>query len=332
MHALHSVKNMAYKVRRTIRAYLKLIESSVAQMRRRNRLIVTTLVTLIFVVVVLGIILGLTSTELSVDNQPNEPASTNVSGSAPQQQSSQSPSVGSSVAPSTASAPPSTAGALSIYPSSILNLTNWKLTLPVSATNSGGPEEISQPALASFNDAPYFYVNAPGSGVVFQAPVGGVTTTNSNFPRSELREMTGNGAQEASWSTKSGTSTMTVEEAVTHLPVARPQVVTAQVHGPSDYVLLVRLNGSELFVEHKGKNVGTLNSNYVLGTIYTVTITASNGYIQVFYNGVQKANFASSGSGDYFKAGCYTQSNPKDGDSLSAYGQVTLYSLQVNHS
>jgi poly(beta-D-mannuronate) lyase len=145
--------------------------------------------------------------------------------------------------------------------------------------------------------------------------------------------MTDNGSQEASWSSNSGTSTMTVDEAITHLPVVRPEVVAAQVHGPSAYVMLVRLDGSDLFVENNnGNNVGTLDANYSLGTAFTVQIIVSNGYIQVLYNGSQKADFASSGSGDYFKAGCYTQSNPSDGDSPSAYGQVIIYSLQVSHT
>ena len=96
--------------------------------------------------------------------------------------------------------------------------------------------------------------------------------------------------------------------------------------------MLVRLDGSDLFVENNGNNVGTLNANYSLGTAFTIQINVSNGYIQVLYNGSQKVDFANKGSGYYFKAGCYTQSNPSDGDSPSAYGQVIIYSLQVSHT
>jgi len=219
-----------------------------------------------------------------------------------------------------------------VYPSSVLDLTDWKITLPTDTAKNGEPDEIGQPQLATFNDPPYFYVDSGSGGVVFQAPVNGVTTSGSDFPRSELREMTDGGSQEASWSTTSGTSTMAVTEAITHLPVVRPEVVAAQVHGPSSYVILIRLNGNDLFVENNGNNVGTLNSNYVLGTSFTLQITAANGYIQVSYNGVQKANLANNSSGNYFKAGCYTQSNTGYGDSPSAYGQVVIYSLSVSHS
>ncbi len=42
-------------------------------------------------------------------------------------------------------------------------------------------------------------------GVQFRAPVDGVTTSGSSYPRSELREMTDSGSSEASWSSTSGT-------------------------------------------------------------------------------------------------------------------------------
>jgi hypothetical protein len=219
-----------------------------------------------------------------------------------------------------------------LYPSSILNLTNWKLTLPVSGSGGNSPQEITQPRLTNFVLAPYFQVNGAGNGVQFEAPVGGVTTTNSSFPRSELREMANNGAQEASWSDTAGTNTMIIRQAITHLPAVRLQLVAGQIHGPSDYVILIRLEGSNLFVEANGNSVGTLDSNYHLGDVFTVQVVASNGHIVVLYNGAQKVDYAKSGSGYYFKAGCYTQSNPSKGDSPNDYGQVVIYGLQVSHT
>lgn len=42
--------------------------------------------------------------------------------------------------------------------------------------------------------------------------------------------MTGNGSHPASWSTTSGTSTMEIDEAITHLPEGTPHVVAGQIH------------------------------------------------------------------------------------------------------
>jgi len=220
--------------------------------------------------------------------------------------------------------------ASSVAPSAILNLTDWKLTLPIGGSHD--PDEITQPELASFSLSPYFQTNSAQNGVVFQAPISGVTTSGSKFPRSELREMTNNGAKEASWSTNQGTSTLTLRESIDHLPDQRPQVVAAQIHGPSEYVILVRLNGNDLFVEGNGKNLGDLDKNYKLGTAYDLQVKAENGHIFVSYNGSRKVDYLDSSAGNYFKAGCYTQSNPSYGENSSSYGQTTIYSLDLSHT
>lgn len=216
-----------------------------------------------------------------------------------------------------------------VSPATVLNLKNWKLTLPVNTDHAGSPDEITQPELASFS-SPNFRLNEAKNGVIFQANAGGATTKNSGYPRSELREM--NGSKAASWSNKEGAHTMVVRQAITHLPVVKPEVVSAQIHDSSDDVIMIKLSGKSLFVEAKSKNIGTLDSNYTIGTAYTVKIVAANGKIQVFYNDALKADYSKSGSGYYFKTGCYTQSNTSKGDAASAYGEVVIYDLSVSHS
>ena len=104
-------------------------------------------------------------------------------------------------------------------PAQVLDLTQWKLTLPTG--NPGSPTEILQPALGVFAATNYFTVLPAGNGVVFTAPCGGVTTSGSSYPRSELRQMDGDGTTLASWSTLRDTNIMEVIEAVLNLPVAR---------------------------------------------------------------------------------------------------------------
>src|SRR5882757_390357 len=165
-------------------------------------------------------------------------------------------------------------------PSQVLDLTNWKITLPTGS--SGSPTEILQPALASFADPNYFYANTAGNGVVFTAPCGGVTTSGSGYPRSELREMTSNGTALASWSTTSGTHTMEITEAITHLPVVKPQVVAGQIHGASDDVLVCRLEGADLFFDENGVHGPSMTTSYQLGTVFTVKFVAQNGGIACY--------------------------------------------------
>ena len=74
---------------------------------------------------------------------------------------------------------------------------DWYLTLP---DREGGatPTPSSNPTLGKLTNE-FFKVNDSGDGVVFSARGDGVTTKNSHFPRSELREM--NGSEKAAWST-----------------------------------------------------------------------------------------------------------------------------------
>jgi hypothetical protein len=245
---------------------------------------------------------------------------------------SPSPTGSPSTRPSPSATPTPRSGGHGM-PGGVLNLTNWKLTLPVAANGSSKAQEILQPQLANYAITPYFTVNGGGDGVVFQANAGGATTSGSGYPRSELREMTSGGAKQASWSTTSGTSTMTVRTAITHLTSAKPQVTVAQVHDDSDDVLVIRLDGPHhLYAEHDGTNYGDLDNGYILGTPFTAQMTASGGHIRISYNGVSKVDYPVSGSGNYFKAGCYLQSNTSKGDAPGAYAEVVIYRLDVTHT
>lgn len=232
-----------------------------------------------------------------------------------------------------ATTPPPSPARRAGSPGQVLDLRRWKLTLPVAAAGDEEAAEVVQPRLATFADAPYFAVNGAGDGVVFRANAGGATTGGSDYPRAELREMTADGSDEAAWSTSSGTHTMTLTAAITHLTTAKPQVTVAQVHDDSDDVLVVRLDGPHrLYAEHDGDSFGELDAHYTLGKRFTVSLVGAGGRVKIYYNGVLKADVAASGAGNYFKAGCYTQSNTDKGDAAGAYAEVVIFRLAVTHS
>jgi len=216
-------------------------------------------------------------------------------------------------------------------PAELLDLGNWKLTLPIGDAES--PTEIKQPELASYELAPYFHLDALRQAVLFQARVDGVTTSGSDYPRCELREMMNDGADNAAWSMISGTHSMTIRQAITQLPVVKAHVVAGQIHDAEDDVVMIRLEGEHLFVEGGGEELGDLNPSYQRGTEFTVRIVASAGVIQVFYDDLStpKVEVPSQATECYFKAGVYTQSNPERGDEPTAYGEVAIYDLEVTH-
>ncbi len=254
-----------------------------------------------------------------------------------QQPAAQSPgqTQSAAAAPATGSEQPSAAagGAKSssgLYPAQYLDLTNWKLTLPIG--NAGKPTEVKADALKTYAADSFFFVDA-NKGVVFRANAGGVTTPHSKYPRTELREMTNGGKDKAAWSTTEGKHSMTITEAITHLPVAKPHIVAAQIHDESDDVVMVRLERDYLFVEGGGSDLGALVSSYQLGTPFTVKLEAQNGRVRVYFNDMSKpkVDIERKATGCYFKAGAYVQSNPEKGDDASAYGEVVISKLALAH-
>lgn len=221
------------------------------------------------------------------------------------------------------------------YPAQVLNLTNWKLTLPVNTDHGGNPDEIKQPELNTYS-SPYFHLNNTRDAVVFRAYAGGVTTSGSNFPRSELREMTHNGKEGAAWTSSSGTHTLFIDQRITHLPEVRKQMVIGQIHDADKYVIFFRIEGRTLLVSVNGGPRITLDNNYETGTRFNVQFVVSNDSTKCYYNGALKYIFIGPFTGAYFKAGAYVQSscqgNKKvEGELCSAYGEVEIFNVWVRH-
>jgi hypothetical protein len=213
-------------------------------------------------------------------------------------------------------------------PGDVLDLENWFLTLPVGLP--GDPDSIDQPELLTYRSE-WFDLTPDGTGVVFRAPAGGVTTENSKYPRSELREM--NGEEKAAWSNTEGTHVLESRQAITKVPPVKPEVSAAQIHDGGDDVMQIRLEGSTLVAQYAdGAEQIVIDPDYQLGTPYDLRIVAADGRITVFYDGEQAAVIERSGSSWYWKVGAYTQSNPERGDAPDALGEVVVYSLSLEHS
>ncbi|WGV98542.1 polysaccharide lyase family 7 protein [Vibrio sp. YMD68] len=83
------------------------------------------------------------------------------------------------------------ANAAPTTPAEVLDLSCWKVTLPVSLTGGDRPTEFSETEIANGAMHPdYFYLNEAKDGVVFRSPIQGIKTSeNTKYVRSELREM-----------------------------------------------------------------------------------------------------------------------------------------------
>lgn len=216
-------------------------------------------------------------------------------------------------------------------PAQILGLAGqWKLTLPEGPAEH--PTELAGGALAAYQGGPWLYQR--DDGVAFRAPVNGVTTSGSGYPRCELREMTTAG-QVAAWSSSQGAHVLDVDMAFTCLPSGKPHVVGAQIHGSSDDVTVLRLEGTKLYVT-KGddSHYKLIDSNYALGTRMRIQCAVWRDQVLWFRDGAQVAAVSAQGSGWFYKAGAYVQANCTNASPCTSdnAGEVTLYAVAVAHT
>jgi len=229
-----------------------------------------------------------------------------------------------------------------VAPGGNFDLSLWELQEPVGSP--GSPTIIHPAALvgpSGYHDD-YFYTDPNCGAMTFWDPESGVTTPNSTFPRSELREMNSDGS-EANWPL-SGTNTLSATVAVTRVP---DHVCIGQVHCGTPLqagVVATTKPLVELYYYANGDiKVGIENdpaggqttypiTNVPLGTRFSYAIQLlGDGTLNLTVNG-SKRSFtvpsAFAGYGEYFKAGNYDQTNGGD----STVGAIVqFYALSVLH-
>ena len=239
---------------------------------------------------------------------------------------------------STATAAVSPHLSTTVAPGGNFNLSVWELQEPVGSP--GSPTTISPSQLQGANgfQDKFFFTNKTDGSMSFFDPEKGVTTPNSKFPRSELREMNSNGSV-ANWSIP-GTHTLTATVKATAIP---DHVAVGQIHLGSNTSSTKPL--LELFYFKNGNidmaieqtPAGGNEVHHVVATVpngtafnYVISLTNSNT-IGININGTQH-NFAlpSSFKGFtmYFKAGDYDQTS---GSSTTLGAKVQFYALTIHH-
>lgn len=215
-------------------------------------------------------------------------------------------------------------------PPQSLDWSRWKLTLPIDSDLPGRPDEIEKPQLTTFHDPKHFIRSADGASVIFRAYCDGMPTKGSTYPRCELREVQPDSRKDAAWSTSDDqVHELAMRVAITRLPAKKPHAVCAQIHDAKSDVVMVRLEGTKLFVERKPEADVMLDRSYALGTPLDLKIEAGQGRIRLWHDGVAKMDWEVAKEKCYFKAGCYVQSNLTKGDSAEEYGEVVIHRLTL---
>ncbi|WP_327235931.1 polysaccharide lyase family 7 protein [Streptomyces sp. NBC_01317] len=225
-----------------------------------------------------------------------------------------------------------------VAPGGNFNLSVWQLQEPVGSP--GSPTTISSSRLQGANgyQDSYFYTDTRDGAMTFWAPEKGVTTPNSNYARSELREMNSNGSA-ADWSL-SGSHKLS---ATLRVVSVTSNVAVGQIHlgsgGTSTKPLV------ELYYRSSGDIVAGIENSpdggqtphtvghVSIGKTWTYSIAVSGGNtIDLTVNG-STTHYPIPSSfkpyKQYFKAGSYNQSSS---DSTTKGARVAFYGLTVSHS
>jgi hypothetical protein len=226
----------------------------------------------------------------------------------------------------------------SVAPGGNFDLGVWELQEPVGSP--GSPTTVSSARLqgaGGYQDA-YFYTDTSDGAMTFWAPEKGVTTPNSNYARSELREMNRDGSA-ADWAL-SGTHRL---DATLRVVSVTSNVCVGQIHlgsgGSSTKPLL------ELYYHSNGDIVVGLENDpsggqtthtvghVAVGTRWSYSIVESGGStLTLTVNGSTTSYAIPSAFApyhQYFKAGSYNQSSS---DSTTNGARVAFYALNVTHS
>jgi len=214
----------------------------------------------------------------------------------------------------------------------VIDLSVWKLRIPLDDNGDGVADEVMMPTLRLFEDPEFFHLSEKLDYVIFRAKCGAPTTENSDYPRSELREMKKGGAEETSWGTNDGkVHNLTISAAITALPDKKEDVVCAQIRGREGDLLMIRLEGKRLFIERKGLDPLVLDDDYKLGTFFNLMLIADNGRIRALFERKQVMEWKVEREGLYFNVGCYTQSHRDKGDTSDSYYETAFKSIFVTH-
>jgi len=230
-------------------------------------------------------------------------------------------------------------------PGTNFNLSLWELQEPVAGATAGSVNTVTSAQLAAGYTDAYFLTDPSNGAMEFWDPEDGVTTTNSSYPRSELREMTAGGL-DANWPV-SGTNTLTATVSVLEVPT---KVVIGQIHAGTTGTPATTLPLLELYYESSGAmyagveqsptasgeddtQLGTVALGKAFTYVISLTGTGASAVLSVSINGtVTKIPFPASFANEtmYFKAGDYDQTPVGTSSTIGA--KVEFFGLAISHS
>ncbi|WP_051941878.1 polysaccharide lyase family 7 protein [Maribacter forsetii] len=247
-----------------------------------------------------------------------------------------------------------------------IDLSNWKVTLPI-----GSPDEVEPPEIIDYATderlIPYMYNDSTDGSLVFYTTPGS-STANSSYSRTELREQMVPGSNSTNWTFTEGgrmKGTLSVPEITTDVGGDFHRTLVMQIHGrltneQRDLIgeddnnappmlkiywqkgkvrvltkKLKDLNATDEEILHTDAwedNEGHTFSEEIGTGTFSLEIIASEGRLEVILNETDSVVYEDihmqkwSVFENYFKAGNYLQTLD-----AGAFARVKYYELEVAH-
>jgi hypothetical protein len=222
------------------------------------------------------------------------------------------------------------AGGDGTRPDEVLDLRLWTVMLPEMKPDGDTPRNDYAKKWGA--DYPTWFFVRNGA-VVFRTPANGDHSKNSNYARTEAREMVDTDWTEAAWSSK-GPRSLTCDMAIDASGLTRRKRINGmQIHdGGDDVCQVMRHETNGLGLMHSdGKKWEPIDPGYKDGQRFTCTLSVEGDRIRVDYNGRRVVDIAKKGSSWYFKWGCYLQSGGASEfeEPAGAYGEVVVWDYAV---
>jgi len=234
-----------------------------------------------------------------------------------------------------------------INPNTNIDLTRWKLTLPVDSDGGFNGEAMEVTNFSKLVASDYFHFTTSGQ-LIFSAMADGATTSGSSYARSELREM--NGDKKAAWQLDQG-GTMTATLKVNAVPKfedgAPGRIVVGQIHGSDDELIRLYYQGGRVYFMNDQAGKDNKETKFIfenaagkqpvisLGEAFSYKIAAHGSTLTVTiyadgeeYKSTSKINDVWKDDVFYFKAGAYLGVNEDNG---SGRGEVAFLGLDFGH-
>lgn len=253
---------------------------------------------------------------------------------------------GGAAAPDTApAAGVSTSIAATVTPASLMDLSGWKLNLPVDSAGSDGPQNaartvLPQELVAGFSDD---YFRADGQGrIVFTAPANGAVTTpgvGTDHTRSELREFDRQGDARGDWT---GSGALSASCEVRQVATASATAVIGQLRSENHVFAQVvyRVATQDIAVDvYQSDTDGSrhaltaLVSCVALGQPVAYTLSFAAGVLTASANGTPRSFTVDSSWNAaplYFKVGAY-HTAPNVGNPAGDATSVACSAIAVTH-